>query len=322
MAVNVIRYRWASSTGWAVADDTTLHRLDISGTDTASLLAHATEIRRGGRRSGEVVPADEIQVLSPVTPDRQFLCQAVNYRSHMRETGFDPVSSPFNIFFTKASSSIAPADTDIVCPERVDYLDYEVEIGLVLSRTVTGPQQVRPSDLGDQVAALVAVNDVSARDVQLAETQFHTAKSYRTFGPVGPHLTLVDGDDLARFAELRLRLWVNGEIRQDEYAADMVHLPAPTLSELSRVQDWAPGDLLATGTPGGCALEVPAWPLRTLVQSLSPRRRDQVVRRSARHNSRRLRHGDLVEVHIGTDDGAIDLGRQRCRVLDGAARGG
>ena len=156
---------------------------------------------------------------------------------------------------------------------------------------------------------------IIARDVQLAETQFYRAKSYRTFTPTGPHLTLVDGSDLARFDELRLRLWVNGELRQESTAADMIHRPAETLTELSSVQNWRPGDLVATGTPGGCALRVPRWPLRVAALAMSPTRRFDAVRSAAAKNPRRLRPGDVVEASIATDDGAIDLGRQRCLVV-------
>ncbi len=121
-----------------------------------------------------------------------------------------------------------------------------MEIGLVFSRDVTAPVRVDEDDLGDPVGGLVLLNDVSARDVQLPETQFYKGKSYRTFGPAGPYLTLVSAAELRRFRELHLRLSVNGEVRQDALASDMVHEPPATLSELSGVQDSEAGDLLAT----------------------------------------------------------------------------
>jgi 2-keto-4-pentenoate hydratase/2-oxohepta-3-ene-1,7-dioic acid hydratase in catechol pathway len=310
MAINVIRYEHDDAVRWGRVDGDVVHPIRGDHPSTRSFVTEAAPaVLRGEHETEEPVAVDDIAVLSPVTPDQQYLCQAVNYRAHMEESGLDPETSPFNIFFRKASSSIAPATTDIVCPSHVEFLDYEVEIGLVLAADVGTPRSVATADLGDHVAALVALNDVSGRDVQLAEGQFYKAKSYRTFGPAGPHLTLVDAEDLARFADLRLRLWVNGELRQDDYAAEMVHGPADTLTELSAVQDWRAGDLLATGTPGGCALQAPAAPLRMLAQVLSPKRRMALVRRSAMRNRRRLRAGDRIELHIGTDDGAIDLGR-------------
>ena len=91
------------------------------------------------------------------------------------------------------------------------------------------------------MAALVVANDVSARQIQLTKTQFYEAKSYPTFTPAGPWLTLVDAADLARLSSLRLTLSVNGEVRQDGFAADMIVRPAQALSLLSRFQPLGPG---------------------------------------------------------------------------------
>ncbi len=323
MAVNVVRFRRDGSDAWGVVEGggrpRSVAELDLDCSTTGAFVtAAARAVALGGlgaHRTGRSVSLDEIDVLSPVTDDADLICQAINYRSHMRECGFDPKTSPFNVFFAKASSSLAAPTTEIVCPAGVAYLDYEVEIGLVLGSRVVGPVDIAAENLADHVVAIVALNDVSARDVQLAETQFYRAKSYRTFTPTGPHLTLVDGSDLARFDELRLRLWVNGELRQESTAADMIHRPAETLTELSSVQNWRPGDLVATGTPGGCALRVPRWPLRVAALAMSPARRFDAVRSAAAKNPRRLRPGDVVEASIATDDGAIDLGRQRCLVV-------
>lgn len=316
MAINVVRFVVESETRWGVVEGNVVRPLPERYESTAALLAGAAStLHDGTHLFAPELALDDLEVVSPVTSDQQFICQAINYRSHLVESGFSPATSPFNVFFRKASSSITSATGDIVCPLHVKFLDYEVEIGLVLAGDVSTPTTVTGTGLAGHVAALVALNDVSARDEQLAEGQFFKAKSYRTFGPVGPHLTLVDQHDLDRFSELRLRLWVNGELRQDAYAAEMVHRPAASLTELSAVQDWRVGDLVATGTPGGCALRAPVAPIRMLAQVLSPKRRRALVQRSAAKNTRRLRSGDLVELHIGTDDGAIDLGKQRTLVV-------
>jgi len=279
---------------------------------------------RDGREAARAVAASagegrlalaDLEILSPITRERQFLCQAINYDSHMRESGFDPETSPFNVFFRKASSCIAPATTPIRKPAHVEFLDYEVELGLVFSSDVDGPVEVTEANLHEHVGALVLVNDVSARDVQLPEMQFYKGKSYRTFGPCGPFLTLVDADDLARFDELRLQLSVNGALRQNALATDMIHRPAPTLTELSALQDWQVGDLLATGTPGGCAMQAPPKPIMALAQIVSPKRRQGLLRRAASGNDRKLEIGDVIEARIGTDDGAIDLGAQRNEIV-------
>lgn len=315
MATNVIRYRHADETRWGVVEGGMLKPIEGEFATTRDFMLHGVERIGSGHGLTDSGPQlSDVEVLCPITEDRQFLCQAINYRTHMLESGLDPDASPFNIFFRKASSCLAPADTDIVKPAHVEFLDYEVEIGLVFSRDVSEPTEVRADNLHDHVGALILLNDVSARDVQLPEMQFYKGKSYRTFGPAGPYLTLVTREDLERFDSLRLELSVNGETRQSSLASDMVHKPAATLTELSSFQSWEAGDILATGTPGGCALQAPPKPIMMLAQIMSPKRRQKLIRRAAQKNPRRLQVGDLVEASVRTDDGKIDLGRQRNRV--------
>lgn len=315
MATQVVRFRRGGAVGWGVVREDRVAPLAGEFASTRDFMLEGAALARSGDGlASETFPLADVEVLCPITPDRQFLCQAINYFSHMKESGFDPAKNPFNVFFTKAPSSLAPATTDIVSPAHVEFLDYEVEIGLVFSRDVTAPVSVSAANLHEYVGALVIVNDVSARDVQLPEMQFYKGKSYRTFGPTGPYLTLVDAEDLARFDALRLRLSVNGELRQNALASDMIHRPPATLTELSALQNWQAGDLLATGTPGGCALQAPAAPLRMLAQLLPSLPRQRLIRRAARANIRKLKPGDVVETRIGTGDGRLELGLQRNRV--------
>lgn len=318
MAVDVIRYRREGTIRWGVVARDRVTPIDGEYPSTRDfMLAGATLARALACPGPDAFPLADAEVLCPITTDRQFICQAVNYHSHMRESGLDPTKNPFNIFFRKASSCLAPATTDIVCPPHVEFLDYETEIGLVLAGDVARPVTVTAANLHEYVGGLVVVNDVSARDVQLPEMQFYKGKSYRTFGPVGPYLVLVGAAELARFEQLRLRLTVNGVVRQDALASDMVHRPTATLSELSGLQDWQAGDLIATGTPGGCALQAPPAPIRMLAQIAPALTRQSLIRRAARGNPRRLKPGDVLETSIRTDDGSLDLGVQRNTVVLG-----
>jgi len=152
---------------------------------------------------------------------------------------------------------------------------------------------------------------VSARDLQLPKTQFFESKSYPSFTPVGPALVLLDDDELKRFGDLRLRLWVNGEIRQDALVdADMIFSPLEALRALSRFQRLDPGDLLLTGTPVGTALSAPAKPVEIIGSFLPAATKWKLFFNRQAQNPKYLRDGDVVEVTIGTDDGAITLGRQ------------
>ncbi|MGL5838258.1 MAG: fumarylacetoacetate hydrolase family protein, partial [Sphingorhabdus sp.] len=261
MATRVARLEIDGRPIWAVETDagllplagnypTTRAFFEQGGVEAAEALAKTPK--------GKAIDIDSAKWLSPVTQDAEFVCQATNYANHVREVGRDPASVVNNVFFRKASSCIAPANTDIVKPKHVLLLDYEIELGLVLRKGFSGPVKVTPESLGEWVGGLVIVNDVSARDVQISHEQFHKAKSYRTFGPVGPWLVLIDKGEAMRIKDLLLMLKVDGEVRQRDYAGDMIFAPPATITELSEIMDLNAGDLIATGTPGGVALHPPS----------------------------------------------------------------
>ena len=234
----------------------------------------------------------------------------VNYRSHARESGIDPDTVP-PAFFRKASHSVTGPRGEIIRPEGVGFLDHEVELGLVLGADLPVGTTVTDEDLHRYVAALVVADDVSARQIQLTRTQFYESKSYPTFTPVGPWLTLVDSDDLARLGTLRLTLSVNGQVRQDGTVEDMIVPPARALTLLSRFQPLAPGDLLLTGTPGGTALQAPGRVRATVAALLPPATRWRIFFGREAANPRYLQDGDVVSARIASPDGRLDLGTQR-----------
>ena len=218
-------------------------------------------------------------------------------------------------FFRKASGSITGPVDDIVKPEHVRLLDYEVEIGLVIGRDVPVGTTITADNLADYVCGLVVTNDVSARDVQLTKTQFYESKSYPTFTPVGPALVLLDAEELNRFGELRLQLRVNGELRQDSTVeSDMIYRPVQALAALARFQQLSAGDLVMTGTPVGTALSAPPKPVQKLVGLLPDDVKWKMFFSGQAKNTKYLHDGDVVEASIATDDGKIDLGTQRNRV--------
>jgi 2-keto-4-pentenoate hydratase/2-oxohepta-3-ene-1,7-dioic acid hydratase in catechol pathway len=247
-------------------------RLGLAAATTAELLTDRAALDEAVQASqaaaaaapGDAVPAESAELLSPVTAHARVVAQAVNYRSHALDSGMDPRTVP-PAFFRKASHSLTGPAGDILRPDGVGFLDYEVELGLVIGAGLPAGTTVTDASLARYVAALVVTDDISARQIQLTKTQFYEAKSYPTFTPAGPWLTLVDAADLAELASLRLTLSVNGRVRQDSTVADMIVAPAQALTLLSRFQPMAPGDLLLTGTPGGTALKAPAkaagsWP--------------------------------------------------------------
>jgi len=304
--------------GWWAVTAAGLVRLDLAAATTAALLADRPALAAGldAARAGQrdPVPAQSLDLLSPVTAPARVVAQAVNYRSHAIDSGFDPDAVP-PAFFRKASHSVTGPNGDIIRPDGIGFLDYEVELGLVIGADLPVGTTVTDADLPRYVAALVVANDVSARQVQLVKTQFYEAKSYPTFTPVGPWLTLVDAADLARLDTLRLTLRVNGETRQDAAAADMLVRPARALTLLSRFQPMAPGDLLLTGTPGGTALRAPGKVTGTLAALLPPATRWKLFFRRQAANPRYLRDGDVITATIASPDAQLDLGTQRTTVI-------
>jgi 2-keto-4-pentenoate hydratase/2-oxohepta-3-ene-1,7-dioic acid hydratase in catechol pathway len=318
MSTNLAR----SADAWWLVTAAGLVRLELPARSTAELLADRAALTAAiadaaavaGTDPDHAIPADSITLVSPVTAPTRVVAQAVNYRSHAREAGMDPRTVP-PTFFRKASHSITGPTGDILRPPGMGFLDYEVELGLVLGADLPVGTTVTDAELHRYVAALVVTNDVSARQVQLTKTQFYESKSYPTFTPVGPWLALVDEADLRRLSALRLTLSVNGEVRQDGTAADMITGPARALTLLARFQPLATGDLVLTGTPGGTALQAPPKALGIIAALLPPRTRWSLFFRRQAGSPRYLRDGDVITATIRSPDGRIDLGTQHTTVL-------
>jgi 2-keto-4-pentenoate hydratase/2-oxohepta-3-ene-1,7-dioic acid hydratase in catechol pathway len=294
---------------WWVTTPTGAARIDTAATTTAELLADRSAITAAGTAT-DTVPVNNLALVSPVTTPCRVVALAANYVSHIRDTGGDPETVPCT-FFRKSSGSISGPYDDVIKPAHVRLLDYELEIGLVFGRPMPVGTTITTDTLADYVAGLVVTNDVSARDIQLPKGQYFESKSYPTFTPVGPALVLVDGDELRRFTDLRLRLWVNGEPRQNMTATDMLYQPVEALQTLAGFQRLDPGDLLLTGTPVGTAISAPPKPVQVIASVLPPAVKWKSFLDSQAHNPKYLHDGDVIEATIATDDGAIDLGTQR-----------
>jgi 2-keto-4-pentenoate hydratase/2-oxohepta-3-ene-1,7-dioic acid hydratase in catechol pathway len=301
---------------WWVQTPTGAAKITTSATTTAELLAGRAAVD-AAVHSDDTVPVDSLELVSPVTKPCRVVAQMTNYASHVKDAGMDPKTIPLT-FFRKSSASITGPFDEILKPEHVRFLDYEVEIGLVIARDIPVGTTVSESNWSDFIAGLVITNDVSARDIQLPQTQFYEAKSYPTFTPVGPALVLLDGNELKRFGDLRLRLRVNGDLRQDRLVeGDMLYKPLQALQSLARFQDLAAGDLILTGTPAGTALSAPPKPVEIIGNLLPPAVKWKAFFKRQAGNPKYLRDGDLVEASVATDDGAIDLGAQRNTVRYG-----
>lgn len=316
MSVQIARYMHEGDIRWGVVHGGLIAPLAERYASTADFIREGLDAAWGARPSQALLPLHAVELLSPVTPGQQFLCQGTNYASHVRESGMDPSRIGFNTLFTKAPSSLASAHADVVRPPHVRLLDYEIELGLIMRRPLNEATSVGPDQLHEWLAGVTIVNDISARDVQLPQTQFYKGKSYRSFGPTGPYLVLLSPAEWKRWPELRMRLAVNGRQRQHAYCGEMLFKPHQTLTELSGLHDLGPGDLIATGTPAGCAARAPGkLALWLMKHVLSEQTKWKLFIKKGLANPAYLQPGDLIDAAIRTDDGHIDLGEQHNRIV-------
>lgn len=317
MALPLVRYRHQNQVRWGLSRNGQVLALDLPCTTTGDLIRLGLEaIRKAADDAGDAIDATAVELISPITAPAKVLCQGANYRQHMIDSGMDPDAKSFNMFFTKSTASITGPVGEIVRPRHVRLLDYEVELTLVLGKETAGPVQVTLANLHEYVAGICIGNDVSARDVQIPQMQFHKGKSYRTFCPLGPVLCLLERDEMRYLDELHLTLSVNGQVRQDDSTSNLVYKPAETLTEFSQIADFAPGDVLMTGTPSGCALGLPSATLVKISGLLPEAKKWELFLKGQQRRPQYLQPGDRVEAAIASRDGRINLGRQRHVVVD------
>lgn len=320
MAIKLFRYRPAKSPNaearWGVDFGGRIAPLDGDYATTADIVLKAREVAQGLTAAQASIDLRDVHVLPPVTSNQQFICQGINYESHVRESGLDPSNFPFNTIFTKAPSCISGPYDDVVRPSHVKLLDYEIELGLILGRDLVPGEVIAEDKLHEVLAGVTIVNDVSARDVQLPQGQFYKGKSYRTFGPVGPPLVLLEPEEWRRWSELKMTLAVNGVVRQQAYCGEMLFKPHQTLTELASMHDMHAGDLVATGTPAGCAAKAPGkLAMFILRHFMSDAGKWKAFIANATRNPLYLKPDDVMTLSVRTDDGAIDLGQQQTRVV-------
>jgi acylpyruvate hydrolase len=190
-----------------------------------------------GSPGGEAFPLRDVTLLPPVPRPRAIFGVGLNYAEHAAETGREPPAFP--IVFMKLPTSSAPPGGPVRCPPVVRRLDYEGELAVVIGA-------------GGEIAGYAVADDVSARDLQRREPQWTRAKGFDTSCPWGPWITTAD--EVADPAALRLRTWVNGELRQDASTAQLIFGPQAVVDFLRETCTLEPGDLILTGTPSGVGM--------------------------------------------------------------------
>lgn len=189
--------------------------------------------------------------LGPAVPAPQkVLCVGLNYARHAEESGMEAPKTP--VLFSKFANSVAATGDDVPLPVEAEEYDYEAELVAVIGRRA---RRVSEADALSYVLGYTNANDVSARDLQMLTGQWLLGKTLDRFLPMGPYL--VTADEIDDPQSMRVRCWMNGELRQDSDTSDMIFSVAQVVSYASTYMTLEPGDVISTGTPEGVILGRP-----------------------------------------------------------------
>ena len=189
----------------------------------------------------------EFEILTPIPNPNKIICLAFNYKDHAEEQKLEPPEEPAIV--NKPRTALNGTNSEIICPNFVKELDYEIELALIIGKKC---KNITEQDAMNYVFGYMILNDVSARDIQVMDKQFTRAKSFDTFAPCGPWITTKDEIDDPQ--NLKLLTKVNGITRQDSTTANMFIKIPSIISILSRSMTLEPGDIISTGTAAGVAL--------------------------------------------------------------------
>jgi 2-keto-4-pentenoate hydratase/2-oxohepta-3-ene-1,7-dioic acid hydratase in catechol pathway len=216
---------------------------------TALLAAGAPALRAAAEaasRAKRRLPLDAVDLAAPILRPPKFLAIGLNYADHVAEAGLETPKLP--MVFNKQSTCVTGPRDPVHMPRASTALDYEGELGVVIGRRC---RHVPRAHAHEVIAGYLVVNDVSVRDWQLRVPTWTMGKSFDTHGPLGPWLTTSDEIDPSG---LRLRTWINGELRQDSNTKHLIFDAAAIVEHLSTAFTLEPGDVIATGTPGGVGI--------------------------------------------------------------------
>ncbi|WP_316506210.1 fumarylacetoacetate hydrolase family protein [Nitrosopumilus sp.] len=190
------------------------------------------------------------RLLSPIPNPNKIICLAFNYVDHAKEQGLQAPEDPAIVI--KPRTALNSTNSDIVCPNFVTQLDYEIELALIIGKSC---KNIGVEEASSAVFGYMILNDVSARDIQFKDKQFTRGKSFDSFAPCGPWITTVD--EIKDAQNLRMRTKINGELRQNSSTSNMFIKIPEIVSKISKVMTLEKGDIISTGTPAGVMLNKP-----------------------------------------------------------------
>jgi 2-keto-4-pentenoate hydratase/2-oxohepta-3-ene-1,7-dioic acid hydratase in catechol pathway len=220
------------------------------------LLLDGDEVRA---QSGESFPLAKVRLLPAVSPSK-IVCVGRNYADHAKELGNAVPSEP--ILFMKPPSSLNAHGAPVVYPKLSELLSFEGELGVVIGRR---SRRLTAAGAHRAIAGYTIVNDITARDLQKRDGQWTRGKGFDSFCPAGPWWT--PKEELV-YEDLRVKTWVNGELKQDGSVTEMLFPVGAILEYITQFMTLEPGDLIATGTPPGVGPLQPGDVVRVEIQGL------------------------------------------------------
>ncbi len=190
------------------------------------------------------------KLLPPIPNPNKIICLAFNYVDHAKEQGLQAPEDPALVI--KPRTALNSTNSDIMCPDFVTQLDYEVELALIIGKNC---KNISVNDAFDSIFGYMIFNDVSARDIQFKDKQFTRGKSFDSFAPCGPWITTKD--EIKDPQNLKMTTKINGELRQNSSSSNMFIKIPEIVSKISKVMTLEKGDIISTGTPAGVMLNKP-----------------------------------------------------------------
>ncbi|HEX3892741.1 MAG TPA: fumarylacetoacetate hydrolase family protein [Terracidiphilus sp.] len=231
---------------WQVDRNVIVDLSDAGYTDALDVIARdGPSLEQPGAHRGYRL--DDVSLHAPLANPPRVFAIGLNYRDHAKESGMEIPKVPV-VFFKLTTSIIGPGEK-IILPKNSTQPDYEAELAFVIGK---GGYRIPASDWKKHVYGYTIVNDVSARDVQFATSQWSMSKSFPTFCPMGP--AIVTADEIADPHKLAIGLSIDGEVMQNSNTSELVFGIPQLVEYLSSISPLLPGDVISTGTPPGVGL--------------------------------------------------------------------
>ena len=190
------------------------------------------------------------KLLAPIPNPNKIICLAFNYVDHAKEQGLEAPEDPSIVI--KPRTTLNGTKSDIVCPDFVTQLDYEIELAIIIGKNC---KNIGIDEASSAIFGYMIFNDVSARDIQFKDKQFTRGKSFDSFAPCGPWITTKD--EIKDAQNLKLTTKINEELRQNSSTNNMFIKIPEIISKISKVMTLEKGDIISTGTPAGVMLNKP-----------------------------------------------------------------